>query len=619
MSCTRRAFLFQTFGMAVGTTLADAVPKAAQDRPNILCLVSEDTSANLGCYGNTFARTPNLDALAREGFRFDTCIGMPVCSVSRFALITGCQPATYNAQNHRSKAVLWGEMRPYPILFREHGYHTINTPKTDYNADFPLREMWDSAKGASTDWAQRPNGKPFLAIYNFSISHEYRAHSRKRPRFSPHQVTLPPYQPDLPETRAAMAHYLDALEDMDRAIGKALKTLRESPDAENTIVFYYGDNGGHTFRTKRFLTTSGIRVPMIAWFPPKWRHLAPPGIAPGGVCNELVHFVDIPATLLSLAGIPLPPWMQGRPFAGAWRSKPRRFAFSSRDRMDERYDMSRCVHDGRHLYIRHFRPEIPSVEPIRYAYAAPAYQAVDAAYQAGTLAEPIARLFREKMPEELYDTVTDPDCMRNLAATPTLRPIRNRLAQALRDHMIETEDQGLVTEGVPHRRKVAPLCEAAWAASERNPERIPMFLQGLNAKDADLRRWSAIGLAILGQAASGAEQELEAAWRCERNRAARVEMAFAGIRLTPPERHAPYVESLVDALRENDWMAGNALVRIAPEDLLPHEDALREIARTSRLSHTECDIPAAVLERLSTARPPHASTGSAPNPTRGSR
>ena len=120
---------------------------------------------------------------------------------------------------------------------------------------------------------------------------------------------------DLNNPETAIAHCLRLL---DGQIAARLKELADDGLAENTIVFYYADNGGVLPRSKRFLEQSGVHVPLIVYFPPKWRRVAP--AAPASRIAEPVSFVDFAPTVLSLAGVKIPGYMQGRAFAGPARA-----------------------------------------------------------------------------------------------------------------------------------------------------------------------------------------------------------------------------------------------------------------------------------------------------------
>lgn len=575
---------------------------SSPDRPNILCLVSEDNGTRLGCYGDTFAKTPNLDALAKEGVVFDACISMPVCAVSRFALITGCYPVTYSAHHMRSKSINWGDMKPYPIALRKAGYYTINMHKTDYNSNFNLRSLWSSATPkAPSNWAKRPAKMPFLAIYNNASSHESCVHGQTPRSVGPAQVTLPAYQPDYPELRADLARQYEMLHRMDAWCGEKLKALRKSPDAENTIVIYYSDNGGMTLRSKRTLHLSGTHVPLIVYFPPKWRHLAPK-VAQAGRYTSPVNFVDIPATILSLCGLPTPHYMAGKAFAGTYQVAPRVYAYSSRDRMDERYDMSRSICDKDYLYIRHFRPDIPQIEPLLYAIKAKGYQAAFKAFKAGTLPDITAQYFVAKPIEELYAIKSDPDNVKNLAQDPAFAVIKERLSTALKAHMVVTRDQGLLPENAPHLANVSQLNDFAWFASSRDVSNLPILIQTLQDPSPYMRRWAAMGLAILGQEAKTAREPLKSALVHEENEPTRVEMAYAAIRILPDTEAdteaASFVQILVSELQKESLYAGNALARLPKELLIPHTETFKRVKKSSKRLKYECNIIQSILNQL---------------------
>ncbi len=108
---------------------------AASDRPNVLWITAEDMSPTLGCYGDAFANTPNIDALALESVRYTNAFATaPVCSPSRSCLINGCIASTQGTHNMRSEFPIPKSMRGFPALLRDTGYYTSNNVKTDYNS-----------------------------------------------------------------------------------------------------------------------------------------------------------------------------------------------------------------------------------------------------------------------------------------------------------------------------------------------------------------------------------------------------------------------------------------------------------------------------------------------------
>jgi arylsulfatase A-like enzyme len=494
-----------------------------QKRPNILCLVSEDNGPFLGCYGDPLARTPNLDALAREGVVFESCHAMPVCAPSRFILITGLYPTMCGpAHNMRASGKIPAFLKGFPAYLRRAGYYTTNNAKTDYNAPIDVKETWDAC-GRKAEWKDRPSpDTPFFSVYNHEVTHEscLFPDDRRRPQVTPTdpaQVRVRPYQPDTPEVRADLARQYDCIAEMDRQCGLKLKALEEAGVAGDTIVFYYGDNGGVTPRSKRFLHGSGTHVPLIVYFPPKWRHLAP--AAPGSRVAAPVHFVDFAATMLALAGVERPAHLQGVPFAGAEKAAPRRYAFCSRDRMDERYDMVRSATDGRWLYIRNFRPEIPYVEPLSYMFRARGYRSWARLAEEGRLTPATAMFWGRKPSEELYDVRADPDNVVNLAGRPEHAGRLAELRQALAAHMAATFDNGLLPEGCaeegydasrrPGAWPVERTLDTAFLASANDTANVPALIRAAEDPAMPVRWWAALGLGILGKQAVPAEPALE--------------------------------------------------------------------------------------------------------------
>src|SRR5436190_6272063 len=138
----------------------------------------------------------------------------------------------------------------------------------------------------------------------------------------PAKAPLPAYHPDTPEVRHDWAQYYDKLTEMDAIAGRHLKELEEARLAEDTIILYCADHGSGMPRSKRWPYDSGLHVPLIVFIPEKWRHLATADYRPGGKSERLVSFVDFAHTVLSLAGIQPPEWMQGYAFLGKFATPP---------------------------------------------------------------------------------------------------------------------------------------------------------------------------------------------------------------------------------------------------------------------------------------------------------
>ena len=104
-------------------------------KPNILWITAEDMSPMLGCYGDDYAITPHIDALAKRSVRYTHAFATaPVCSPSRSCLINGLPATSQGTQQMRSAFPIPTDMTGFPSLLRKAGYFTSNNVKTDYNS-----------------------------------------------------------------------------------------------------------------------------------------------------------------------------------------------------------------------------------------------------------------------------------------------------------------------------------------------------------------------------------------------------------------------------------------------------------------------------------------------------
>jgi arylsulfatase A-like enzyme len=520
MNSTTRHILaaFTTVLLAPPVAISAAATTA---KPNILWLVSEDNDTFLGCYGDPVAKTPTLDKLAREGVLYEHCFAWPVCATSRFTLITGMYPVTCGPAEHmRAQGKIPSWLKGFPAFLRAAGYYTSNNAKTDYNSLISTAEAWDVC-GKKGHWRNRGGGQPFFSVFNHEVTHESCLFPEKElplpfPALDPAKVRIPPYQPDTPEMRADWVRYYNHMTLLDNQIAAKLKDLADAGLADDTIVFYYADNGGVLPRSKRFLQESGTHVPLIVYYPPKWRHLAP--APPGSRIKEPVSFVDFAPTVLSLAGVPIPEYMQGRALAGSARAPAGEFSFITRDRMDERYDMMRCVMDSRWLYIRNYRPDLPYVQPLSYMFRARGYQSWARVAREGKLTPATAMFWGEKPTEELYDMSADPDSIHNRIADPACRATLQRMRAALEKRVLANKDNGFLPEGsalegydashAPGALPMERVLALANLASDRNAANLPKLIAALDDPCEPLRWWGAQGCTMLRAQALPAEAAL---------------------------------------------------------------------------------------------------------------
>ncbi len=431
------------------------------DRPNILWIVAEDISPLFGCYGSADASTPNIDAFAKRSHLFKRAYATaPICSPSRSCLATGMYATSLGSQHLRCKVQLPQEITPLAKIFKDNGYWTALRGKTDYNFDDQgLFDDWSGNREAAP-WFNCPDGKPFFAFYNLGSTHEGSGNRPERaaaalkmlPRDAARdlaKITVPPHHPDSAEMRRIWARYHELITVFDLEFGKVLKQLEADGLADDTIVFLMADHGMGLPRYKRWLYLTGLHVPLIVHLPARFQGKQ----GQAAVRKDLISYVDLPATALQLAGIDAPEYFAGQSiFAGKQRSH----VFGARDRADDMYDLSRCVFDGRFLYIRHYLPHLP---PMQEGYIlSPVYKEslieLHRLHNAGLDTRQSAKMWQPRPFEELYDIQIDPHEQQNLASDSRLASVKARLAARLKAWILKTRDSGFLTEPDMHRRAI---------------------------------------------------------------------------------------------------------------------------------------------------------------------
>lgn len=417
--------------LSTAAALSAAGFPAQSPRPNILWLTCEDSSPNLGCYGDSYATTPNLDAFAKRSLRYRVAwSNAPVCAPARTTIISGMYPPSTGGGNMRSFTRLAPGQMMYPATLREGGYYCTNNSKTDYNLA-ETGKVWDESSNKA-HWRNRPRNQPFFAIFNYVITHESQIRNPHTLVHDPAKVRVPAYHPDTPEVRHDWAQYYDRITEMDAMAGSQLRQLEEDGLDGDTIVFFYSDHGSGMPRSKRWPYDSGLHVPLMVHIPEKWKHLAPKEYRPGGTTDRLVSFVDLAPTLLSLAGIPKPAHYQGHAFLGRHAEPEQPYLYGFRGRMDERYDLVRSVRDKRYIYIRNYMPHRIYGQHIDYMFQTPTTRKWKALYDEGKLDDAQKRFWETKPAEELYDLESDRDEVRNLAESGAHREIRAHAEGAAR-------------------------------------------------------------------------------------------------------------------------------------------------------------------------------------------
>ncbi|GAA4468866.1 sulfatase-like hydrolase/transferase [Nibrella saemangeumensis] len=479
--------LFLGIGLLAILASRPTIHSNPDQRPNVLWIMAEDMNLHLGCYGEKLVYTPNVDWLAKHGVRYDHAFTVAgVCAPSRAAIITGMYSTAIGTQHMRQaksltpypgvpfyNAVPPPAVKALPEYLRQAGYFCTNNLKTDYQFGTPFT-VWDDHSNTA-HWRNRPDpAQPFFSVFTFEITHEINVWPdstkwrffrefgvdtarlvrdvRRRPAIPdrhvvrPQDVTLPPYYPDDAVVRSDYARHLTNINRMDTQVGQLLNQLREDKLLDNTIIVFMGDNGDGMPRAKRWLTDSGIRVPLIVYIPDvlKKRYRG----QTTGLDRQLVSFIDLAPTMAGIVGIEPPAHWHGRAFLSLKPlTKPRQYIHAARDRMDDKYDRIRAVRDSRYTYIRNFNPELPYTQKLDFQWQMPMMQRILALEKAGKLT-PVQSywLFNPKPVEELYDAQTDPHQVRNLAGNPAYKQQLTALRTELNRWLTQTGDWGAMPE-----------------------------------------------------------------------------------------------------------------------------------------------------------------------------
>ncbi len=424
-----------------------------EQRPNIVWILVDDMSRHFGYQGERLVTTPNIDRLASEGIVFKQAYATaPVCSTFRSALITGMYQTSIGAHHHRSsrgvlKITLPQDVTTIPELFRAAGYYTSNgnadasrPGKEDYNFEYNRTDLYDGIS-----WSGRKRNQPFFAQFQLSggkhrnnRDNYHQIRSELSSPVDPNAVTLPPYYPDHPVIREDWAAYLDSVNYTDIEVGKILDKLKEDQCLNNTIIFFLTDHGISHARGKQFLYEEGVRIPFIAWGEPLPKARS--------TRTDLISQIDLAATSLDLAGIPIPDSMQGRSLLAS-NFRPREYVVSARDRCDETVDHIRSIREGNYKYIRNYLPKRPYLQPCNYKDKKPFMPVLRQLYANGKLTPAQSLLMADTRPtEELYHLTDDPWELNNLAASPAQHERLERYRSLLGAWERATNDQGRFPE-----------------------------------------------------------------------------------------------------------------------------------------------------------------------------
>jgi uncharacterized sulfatase len=343
---------------------------AAQSRPrNILFVAVDDLNTDLGCYGHPLVRTPNIDALARRGVRFDRAYCQyPVCNPSRTSLLSGLYPERTGILDNQTNPRARVKSPFLPEYLREKGYFTASIGKIYHDAmagekDWDLVKnprpvggtgqqgegrnltggkfaffRWLAAEGSDEDqpdgliakeaeeFLRKPPGKPWFLAVGFRKPHDPYIAPKKYFEPYPLEAVTGPAHPrddesDIPAAAyPPVRHNLGALEGreyrrayyacisfMDAQLGRVLDALDASGAASNTMIVFFGDHGLHLGEHGWWnKVTLFERSARVPML------AAGPNVAVNGaVCRRAVELVDLYPTFMESLGLPAPGGLQG--------------------------------------------------------------------------------------------------------------------------------------------------------------------------------------------------------------------------------------------------------------------------------------------------------------------
>jgi arylsulfatase A-like enzyme len=384
--------------------------------------------------------TPNLDRLAAEGRRYSMAFtSAPVCSPGRSSLMTGMSQYSVHSEQHRTpapKPKLPPSVKSLPELFRDARYFTAlgcgYSAKIDLNFEFPEKEIYQG-----DDWSKRGADQPFFAHLTLPDTHRTWKGDPSRP-IDPAKVTLPPWYPDSPLTRKDWAMGLESAQVSDRLFGEIVTRLKREGLYDNTAIVVTADHGIALPRGKQFLYDEGLRIPLIILWPARAKR--------GTVSDELVSNVDIIPTILGIAGLPAPGFLQGRDVLDS-ASPQRRFIFAGRDKMDSTHDAMRAVRSKDFKYILNLMPDRPYCQFNDYKERCyPGLALLNVLHLQGKLPpEQDAFMQPGKPPEELFDLRKDPREIHNVAGDPSYASVIREMRAELEKWRKSVGDPG-VTE-----------------------------------------------------------------------------------------------------------------------------------------------------------------------------
>lgn len=418
---------------------------SAQSTPNIIFIIADDVSwDDIGTYGNTKIKTPNLDKLAKDGIKFTNMyLTASSCSPSRTSILTGRYP--HNTGAAELHTPLPAHLKFFPELLKQKGYFSAlagkwhEGPATKRAYDTLLVDRAANGEGAEEQWVNllksRPKNKPFF--FWLAPLDAHRPWSKKTAGHTHNpdtEIIVPPTLIDTKETRLDLAAYYNEISNLDHYVGMLQKELERQGIADNTLIIFTADNGRPFPGSKTRLYDAGVKTPFLV----KW----PKGIKPGQTCQSLVSSIDIAPTLLELGGTKTPETVQGKSFASLFKTPDkefRKYVFAEHNWHDyAAYE--RSVRSKDFLYVINKRTDFDNGGPID-ANQSPSAKALKAAKANGKLTVLQKDVFlTPRHAEEFFDNFKDPLQSQNEIQNKTYAAPLSELRSVLKKWQDETGD-----------------------------------------------------------------------------------------------------------------------------------------------------------------------------------
>ncbi|SVA95172.1 uncharacterized protein METZ01_LOCUS148026 [marine metagenome] len=443
---------------------------AVPDEPgpiNFLLITADDLEwSTVGVYGSHVeAITPNIDQLASEGLRFTNAhVNIAVCQPSRQTLLTGRYPHNNGAPGFHPIA------DDVPILqesLRRAGYLNGSIGKTRHlqpterfgwdlgpDADNPGEGIWMHHLGNGRDIElykkyttevlrlAKEESRPFWLMLNTHDPHkpfygdggeEYDYPVSRK--YSPEEIEVPGFLPDLPEVREELAKYYTSVRRADDIVGAILEILDDEGFRENTLVMFLSDNGSSFPFAKSNVYLNSTKTPWIV----RW-----PGVAAAGSVDtsHFISGIDYMPTILEAAGLKEVPDMDGESFLALLKGEEQGWRTSVFTEYNTTFHElalhMRAIQNEDFGYI--YNPFYGREKVAMEASTGPTWDAMVEAGRTDPAIQARVDLFYNRVPEELYNYKTDPDALVNLVADPAYADILAVLRQQLANEMYRTDD-----------------------------------------------------------------------------------------------------------------------------------------------------------------------------------